>query len=399
MFTILKHVSLCFQMAEYKRKLRIDPAKPVRFITMSEALENVSYAIDHVALLPPASGDQDVVSEEEEENDIFVEPAGEVEMFESLSEDEEEKEYKSNKRWTKNSSAFQGMSEAESAVNMEEKYPLMVDKTPNEIWRLYFNEKIIKLIIERSLLYARRDKSDMNFQLSYEKLLNFLGIVLLSGYHSVPSETDFWSNQPDLHVEIVSQTMSRDAFQQIKKYIHLADNQNLTHGDKAAKVNGLYKELNSALQQFGAFHHYLSIDESMVPYHGRSSMKMFMKGKPIRFGYKIWVLAGADGYPYSLSIYQGKEINQSSEPLGTRVVKMLLNDVEQISDPSNHHVFMDNFFTSYDLLSDLRKFHFKATGTMRQNRTGGAAKLMSTDKEMKKVDEDHLITEQTATFL
>lgn len=178
--------------------------------------------------------------------------------------------------------------------------------------------------------------------------------------------------------------MSRDAFQQIKKYIHLADNQNLTHGDKAAKVNGLYKELNSALQQFGAFHHYLSIDESMVPYHGRSSMKMFMKGKPIRFGYKIWVLAGADGYPYSLSIYQGKEINQSSEPLGTRVVKMLLNDVEQISDPSNHHVFMDNFFTSYDLLSDLRTFHFKATGTMRQNRTGGAAKLMSTDKEMKK---------------
>ena len=63
---------------------------------------------------------------------------------------------------------------------------------------------------------------------------------------------------------------------------------------------------------------------------------------------------------------------------------MLLNDVEQISDPSNHHVFMDNFFTSYDLLSDLRTFHFKATGTMRQNRTGGAAKLMSTDKEMKK---------------
>lgn len=88
---------------------------------------------------------------------------------------------------------------------MEEKYPLMVDKTPNEIWRLYFNEKIIKLIIEQSLLYARRDKSDMNFQLSYEKLLNFLGIVLLSGYHSVPSETDFWSNQPDLHVEIHKQ--------------------------------------------------------------------------------------------------------------------------------------------------------------------------------------------------
>ena len=42
-------------------------------------------------------------------------------------------------------------------------------------------------------------------------------------------------------------------------------------------------------------HEGLSIDESIVPYHGRHSCKQFISAKPIRFGCKLWVLASVTG--------------------------------------------------------------------------------------------------------
>lgn len=378
----------------YRKRLRLNPSKPVRFITMIEAMEHVSSSTDHIAIIPPDSGDQNVASEEEDISEEYVEPAGEVEVFNDSCDGEESGQDgpegshecgQGRRRWTKNMNSFTGMTEDINHVCMEEKYPLLVAKSPYELWKMYFNDDIIKHVLHQTALYARRDKSDTKFHLTERQLLNFLGIVLLSGYHTVPSEADYWSNQQDLHLDVVSKVMSRDTFQQIKKYIHLADNYNLPAGDKAAKVNELYQMLNKSLQQFGIFHSNLSIDESMVPYHGRHSMKMYIKGKPIPFGYKVWMITGADGYPYMLVIYQGKVDGQNSnEPLGTRVVKLLLEVVQDISNPVDHYIFMDNFFTSHSLLAELRTMQFKATGTMRQNRTGGAAKLLDSDKDLKK---------------
>ncbi|KRX20026.1 PiggyBac transposable element-derived protein 3 [Trichinella nelsoni] len=50
-------------------------------------------------------------------------------------------------------------------------------------------------------------------------------------------------------------------------------------------------------RQFGIFHEQLYIDEGMVPYFGHHSCKMFIRGKPIRFGYKIWTMSSANGIP------------------------------------------------------------------------------------------------------
>ncbi|XP_003370666.1 hypothetical protein Tsp_09880 [Trichinella spiralis] len=60
-------------------------------------------------------------------------------------------------------------------------------------------------------------------------------------------------------------------------------------------------------RQFGIFHEQLYIDEGMVPYYGHHSCKMFIRGKPIRFGYKIWTMSSSNGYPYALKIYAGRD--------------------------------------------------------------------------------------------
>ena len=100
--------------------------------------------------------------------------------------------------------------------------------------------------------------------------------------------------------------MSRTRFQHIKSYLHATDNQNIAETNMA-KVEPLYQLLNEKFQRYGIFHENLSINESMVPYFGRHSCKQFIRGKPIRFDYKIWMLASNTGVPYHVAVYQGRE--------------------------------------------------------------------------------------------
>ena len=104
----------------------------------------------------------------------------------------------------------------------------------------------------------------------------------------------------------------------------------------------------------------------MVPYFGRHSAKMFIRGKPIGFVYKNWVLASSDGYPYKFETYNGachtKDLNKS---LGPQVVPDVLSKVE---NPSCHCAYFDNFFTSYYILQDLHEKNFRALGSICEDR-------------------------------
>ena len=91
---------------------------------------------------------------------------------------------------------------------------------------------------------------------------------MLTGYHSLPRTRLFWVKEEDVGVAMVYEAMSRSDFEEIKRYIHFADNDNLDTNDKFAKVRTFYDITNKTLQQFGFFHTYYSIDEQMVPYTG-----------------------------------------------------------------------------------------------------------------------------------
>ncbi|KAI7810638.1 putative piggyBac transposable element-derived protein 3-like [Triplophysa rosa] len=43
----------------------------------------------------------------------------------------------------------------------------------------------------------------------------------------------------------------------------------------------------------------------MIPYYGHHGYKQFIKGKPIRYGYKVWSLASSGGYLYHMEPYAG----------------------------------------------------------------------------------------------
>ena len=71
--------------------------------------------------------------------------------------------------------------------------------------------------------------------------------------------------------------------------------------------------------------------------------------------------------PYKTVIYEGKTDNAEG-PLGTQVVLDLLTVCEYLC---RHHIYMDNFFNSYDLFIKLKQLNFRATETVQESRLNG----------------------------
>ena len=368
--------------------------KSIKTTTIEETVDVINLLESSiVTILPPESGDQNIPSDEEDyeqQNDLGIfEPAGTMEVEYASSSDEEDVSQpvsiRDTPKWKKNNTFTKLIEPKDMPLTLDEKFPELINKSCYEIWKLFFTEEMLIYLVEQTELYAHRDKNDNNFKTSKEIIAQFIGIIIFSGYHFVTSEKDYWSNQPDLRVSFVADIMSRDTFFKIKKYFHVADNLNLEKGNKVAKVSLLYRLLNERLSKWGVFHKQLSIDESMVPYYGKHSAKMYIKGKPIRFGYKIWSLCGYDGYPYKMTIYTGKDATRrTEEPLGHQVVLDLLNVVDDKSFPQCHEIYFDNFFTSQKLLEKLADKEFISVGTIRENRTGGATARMKSNKVIKK---------------
>ena len=91
-------------------------------------------------------------------------------------------------------------------------------------------------------------------------------VLMLTGYHSLPRTRMFLEKEDDIGLSIVYKSISLREFEELKRFIHFADNYSLNTNDKIAKVRQLYDITNKHLKQFVFFHSHYSIDEQMVPY-------------------------------------------------------------------------------------------------------------------------------------
>ena len=310
------------------------------FITLDEAvglIQEISDDEDESALiiLPPDTRGE-VTDEEEDDEDLnecqeLKEVAGNVEVFYPSLEDTHTEELpctsakakrkkKEKIAWKKNGKISKSRPQP-TPISLKETNPELLELSAFQFFRLYFDEDVNNLAKRESERYAKQ-KLNRQFYLPQSDLDAFVGTVLLSGYHTLPQVYLYWCNDEDLGVNIVKKKISRNRFQEIKRYFHLADNDNLQQSDKLAKVRTYLNLMQRNFLRFGVFSEHLSIDEQMVPYYGHFSTKMFMQNKPVKFGMKIWFLLSAQGYPFGFDVYTGKDIS-SSEPLGERVVNKL----------------------------------------------------------------------------
>ncbi|KAF2887950.1 hypothetical protein ILUMI_18223, partial [Ignelater luminosus] len=103
-----------------------------------------------------------------------------------------------------------------------------------------------------------------------EEMLVFISILYISGYVPVPRRPMFWEGRPDTKNTLVSNSMRRNRFEDIFRYIHTADNNNLPKNDKMAKLRPLIEKVNELFVGYTPVSEDMSIGESIIPYFGRN---------------------------------------------------------------------------------------------------------------------------------
>ncbi|KAF2883764.1 hypothetical protein ILUMI_22409 [Ignelater luminosus] len=135
--------------------------------------------------------------------------------------------------------------------------------------------------------------------------------------------------------------------------------------DKFSKVRPLIDAMNQRFIDSAPQEECHSLDESMVPYYGRHGAKQFIRGKLIRWGYKFWMSITRLDYVEWFDSYQGS----STTIQGFQYLLRYL---------------FRQFFTTLQLLEELKSKGQKGTGTIRENRLGKDCKVMVSNTLKKK---------------
>ena len=239
--------------------------------------------------------------------------------------------------------------------------------SPADVFEFFFDDEVIEQIIQFSKSYAA-DKASHQFHVTKEEMRAFLALLLLSGYVSLPRRRMYWEKLPDVNNKAVASTMSRHRFEEILRFLHLADNNHLQKEDKFAKIRPLVSLLNAKWLAHFPKENFLAVDEAMVPYFGRNGLKQHIHGKPIRFGYKVWCLCTRTGYLAQAIPYQGSTTGYSNPEFGMGG-SVVLDLISELPSEVEYRLFFDNLFTSIPPIDHLKQSNIGATGTIRVNRT------------------------------
>ena len=258
------------------------------------------------------------------------------------------------------------------------------------VFRLFFTTTLMATIVEETNRYARQvlgDAADAKWlDVTAEDIWAFLGFALLMGINKLPQLHQYWNTDPVYHYLPIAERIPRDRFLAIWRFLHFtstpspsassassasASSASAPSPDSTRPVDRLWKvrpvisAVVAACRANYRPHREQAIDEAMVAFKGRSSMKQYMPMKPVKRGFKIWVRADShNGYVCEFECYTGKKGDTTEVGLGGSVVTRLTRDLVGKS----YHIYMDSFFSSVSLYQKLLSDRIYCTGTLRSNR-------------------------------
>ncbi|KAK4328232.1 hypothetical protein Pmani_001351 [Petrolisthes manimaculis] len=197
--------------------------------------------------------------------------------------------------------------------------------TPIDIFKYMWNDEVMELMREETNRYHQQ-KFGKELFVTVNELYQVLGIFLLSGYNKVPNRRLFWSRQADTRNNSVVQCgMSINRFEDIIRSLHVVDNTKKPEHDRIYKVRPLFDHFNKMFKELAQpLSSTWAVDEAMEPYYGRHGLKQFIRGKPVRFGYKFWCLCTVEGLLISFKLYEGRDSGHVvGLTIGESVVQML----------------------------------------------------------------------------
>ena len=261
-----------------------------------------------------------------------------------------------------------------------------------DFFNLFFKDENFDRIAEKTNCYARQliaTTADLTwYEMNAIEIRAFFGVNILFGIKQLPEIHSYWSRNPLLGVPEIQKIFPRNRFAKISQYLHLNDkSRELPRGDanhdKLFKVRPVLDSVVSLIRSEYRPQKNLAIDEAMIPFKGRLGMKQHMPQKPVKRGIKVWECAdSSNGYVCDMTVYTGKERDANPEQgLACRVVHNLTRRFVG----KNHHVFVDNFFSSISLAENLLRDQIYLCGTVRSNRQGIPRDIALTTQQVKRL--------------
>ncbi|CAH1986893.1 unnamed protein product [Acanthoscelides obtectus] len=186
--------------------------------------------------------------------------------------------------------------------------------SPYFFFNLFITDELIEDIVFQTNLYAEQEfqKNTKKYNPTNTKEMKvFLGLNIFMRIKPLPSYRNYWSVDEDMHDNYISQFMPVNRFGWLLSHVHLNDNSVMPKKwdagfDKLYKVRPFIDKIKENLKKYYNCTKNIAIDESIIKFKGRSTLKQYMPKKPIKRGYKIWTLADANAYLYDFDVYTGK---------------------------------------------------------------------------------------------
>jgi hypothetical protein len=322
-------------------------------------------------------------SMEEEEAESTADDSPPALVYEEMEEKEEEEE--KNDGWSREDNdvrapQYHGVS-GRTVVSAAAQSPL-------QYLQLFLPPETMALFAQYTTDYAQHITRDREWSTTAEELYAFVAAHIYMGICDLPSLHMYWSEewgQPEL-----TQLFSRHRFEELLRFFQVVPLQDhIQSQHPLARIRSFANSLNARFPQCFTPSQYMTIDETMIGFKGRSAIKQYIPSKPHKWGYKVYCLA-SESYLLRFEIYEGKELHPSPEgPVHDLVIRLMT--------PYQHKgfiLFTDQWFTSPTLLNSLRDRGIRLCGSVGRRRSGlprfndADVKHMARGDSMKRTKED-----------
>lgn len=244
-----------------------------------------------------------------------------------------------------------------------------------DTYLLFVDNDIIDLIVKETNQYAQEilDKTAVTRSSRKKQwvpttnleIKKFLGLLLWMGLVKVGSLSDYWSKNHLYNFTIPGKTMSRNRFQLLLSFMHFADNSSIIPGDRLGKIQPLLDMLQMRYQKVYVPGENIVIDETLIPWRGRLVFRQYIPNKAHPYGIKLFKLCSTEGFTWSLKIYSGKSATGVREVgLAKNVCEYLITELKG----EGRTLYVDNFYTSYELARSMLNNKTHLVGTLRANK-------------------------------
>ena len=112
-----------------------------------------------------------------------------------------------------------------------------------KFFELFFETEVINHLCEQSKIYTNNN-GYFTFNVTSDEFSVFLAILLISEYMLLPHRRMYWEQAPNVFICAVPDLLSRNRFEEMLRYLHLADNAKLIQGGKLVKIRPFYNIVN-----------------------------------------------------------------------------------------------------------------------------------------------------------